>query len=130
MKKTTRKEAENAIREWKRIKTEMASLHTLLAEQEAVIETYGRDNLDEFIDSKLALDSGTIVLKAGAAKPIKNGKPLSTAARAELAVLLPPAYVKTSPEYANLFGVQDKAVRQLLKNLGIEIVREDKFAVQ
>lgn len=58
-----------------------------------------------------------------------EGKPLSTAARAELASVLPPAYVKVACDFGVLFQSQDKAVRQILKARGIEIVREDKFTV-
>ena len=70
-----------------------------------------------------------IAIKAGAAKPIKEGKALSTAARAELASVLPAAYVKVACDFGVLYDSKDKTVRQILRSRGIEIVREDKFTV-
>lgn len=46
-----------------------------------------------------------------------------------LAAALPPAYVKVACDFGVLYDSQDKVVRQILKARGIEIVREDKFAV-
>lgn len=129
MTKPTKKQVEKAIQEWKCIKVAQGMQASKLAEQEEIIEAYAREHLGDFVDNQLAFESGTIAIKAGAAKPMKNGKPLSTAARAELAVLLPPAYVKQSCEFAALYGVEDKKVREMLKSRGIEIVRDDKYVV-
>ncbi len=129
MQKVTREQAEAAVQTVRTLKIQAAELAGRIKDAESVIEAYGLEHLGEFADGRLALGAGVVAIKAGAAKPVKEGKPLSTAARAELASVLPPAYVKVACDFGVLFQSQDKAVRQILKARGIEIVREDKFTV-
>ncbi len=129
MQKVTREQAEAAVQTVRTLKIQAAELAGRIKDAEAVVEAYGLEHLGEFADGRLALDAGVVAIKAGTAKPVKEGKPLSTAARAELASVLPPAYVKVACDFGVLFQSQDKAVRQILKARGIEIVREDKFTV-
>ena len=107
MEKVSKEQVEEAVRTVKELKIKTAELNGRLKDAEA----------------------GIIAIKAGTAKPVKEGKPLSTAARSELAAALPPAYVKVACDFGVLYDSQDKVVRQILKARGIEIVREDKFAV-
>lgn len=129
MEKVTKEQVETAVQTVRQLKIQASELAGRIKDAEAVVEAYGIEHLGDFSDGRLALESGVIVLKAGTAKPIKEGKPLSTAARAELAAALPAAYVKVACDFGVLFGSQDKAVRQILRARGIEIVREDKFTV-
>lgn len=129
MEKVTKEQVEAAVQTVRQLKIQASELAGRIKNAEAIVEAYGLEHLGEFADGRLALDAGIIALKAGTAKPLKEGKPLSTAARAELAAALPPAYVKVACDFGVLFQSQDKAVRQILKARGIEIVREDKFAV-
>lgn len=125
----TRQEAEQAIAVYRTAKSARAESEAQMAEAERIIEIFGRAHLGEFVDGRLELDSGTLAVKAGVAKPIRAGRPLTTAARAELASLLPPAYVRRSCDFSGLYGCPDKMVRRLLAAQGIEIVRDDKFIV-
>lgn len=129
MEKVTKERAEAAVQAVKTLKIQASELAGRIKDAEAVIEAYGMEHLGEFADGRLAMESGIIAIKAGTAKPVKEGKPLSTAARAELAAALPDAYVKVACDFGVLFNSQDKTVRQILKTRGIEIVREDKFTV-
>lgn len=129
MKKVSKQMAEDAIKAYKEAKLQEAEVKGKIQKAEEIIEAYGCAHVEEFTDGRLPLDSGIIAIKAGVAKPMKEGKALPTAARAELAAVLPPAYVKTSCDFGVLFGSQDKTVRQLLAVRGIEIVREDKYTV-
>ena len=122
MEKVSKEQVEEAVRTVKELKIKAAELNGRLKDAEAVVEAYGLDHMADFSDGRLALE-------AGAAKPVKEGKPLSTAARSELAAALPPAYVKVACDFGVLYDSQDKVVRQILKSRGIDIVREDKFAV-
>lgn len=125
----TRQEAEQAIAIYRTAKNAKQESEMQMAEAERIIESFGRAHLAEFAEGRLELDSGTLAVKAGAAKPLKNGRPLPTAARIELAAQLPAAYVRRSCDFAGLYGCPDKMVRRLLATLGVEIVREDKFVV-
>lgn len=129
MKKVTREQAEAAVQTVRQLKIQSAELNGKIKDAESVVEAYSLEHIGEFADGRLALDAGIIAIKAGTAKPVKEGKPLSTAARSELAAALPPAYVKIACDFGVLYDSQDKTVRQILKSRGIEIVREDKFAV-
>lgn len=129
MEKVTKEQVEAAVREVRQLKIQASELAGRIKDAEAVVEAYGMEHLGDFSDGRLALEAGVIAIKAGTAKPVKEGKPLSTAARAELAAELPPAYVKVACDFGVLYNSQDKTVRQLLKARGIEIVREDKFTV-
>ena len=129
MKEITTKEVEQAIKAYKEAKAAEAEVKGRIAAAEEVIQAYGVGHIGEFVDGRLAMESGIIALKAGTAKPIKDGKPLSTAARSELASVLPVAYVKTTCDFGVLYGSTDKTVRQLLASRNIQIVREDKFSV-
>ncbi|MDE6499587.1 MAG: hypothetical protein K2K83_02635 [Rikenella sp.] len=125
----TLQEAEQAIALYRTARNAKQESEAQMAEAERIIEAFGRTHLGDFADGRLELDSGTLAVKAGAAKPIKNGRPLPTAERIELANQLPPAYVRRSCDFAELYGCGDKMVRQLLAAHGVEIVREDRFVV-
>ncbi len=125
----TRQEAEQAIALYRTAKAAKQESEAQMAEAERIIDAFGRTHLGDFSDGRLELDSGTLALKAGAAKPLKNGRPLPTALRTELAAQLPAAYVRRSCDFAELYSCADKMVRQLLAVNGIEIVREDRFVV-
>ena len=125
----TRQEAEQAIAVYRTAKSAKAEYEAVMADAERIINQFGRTHLEEFSDGRLELDSGTLAVKSGAAKPLKGGRPLTTAARAELAALLPEAYVRLSCDFTELYGCRDKMGRQLLVARGIEIVRDDKFVV-
>lgn len=125
----TRQEAEQAIAIYRTARSAKLESEAQMAEAVRLIESFGRAHLDEFTDGRLEMDSGTLAVKAGAAKPLKAGRPLATAARTELASQLPAAYVRPSCDFSELYGCRDKMVRQLLAAQGIEIVREDKFIV-
>lgn len=129
MEKVTKEQVEQAVKSVKAMKIQAAELSGKIKDAEAIVEAYGQEHLGEFADGRLAVDGGIIALKAGVAKPMKEGKALSTAARAELASVLPAAYVKVACDFGILYDSKDKTVRQILKSRGIEIVREDKFAV-
>ena len=129
MGKITKEQVEQAVKSVKAMKIQAAELSGKIKDAEAIVEAYGLEHLDEFADGRLAVDGGIIAIKAGVAKPMKEGKALSTAARAELASVLPAAYVKVACDFGVLYYSKDKTVRQILKSRGIEIVREDKFAV-
>lgn len=129
MEKVTKEQVEQAVKSVKAMKIQAAELSGKIKDAEAIVEAYGQEHLGEFADGRLAVDGGIIALKAGVAKPMKEGKALSTAARAELASVLPAAYVKVACDFGVLYDSKDKTVRQILKSRGIEIVREDKFAV-
>lgn len=125
----TREEAEQAIALYRTAKTAKQHSESQMAEAERIIEAYGNSHLDQFVEGRLALDSGTLALRAGAAKPLQNGLPMNTSARNELAARLPAAYVRLACDFGKLFGCADKNVRRLLTTQGIEIVREDRIVV-
>ena len=129
MEKVTKEAAEKAVKTVKDLKIQAAEINGKIKDAEAIVEAYGLEHLSEFADGRLAVDGGIIAIKAGTAKPIKEGKALSTAARAELASVLPAAYVKVACDFGVLYDSKDKTVRQILRSRGIEIVREDKFTV-
>lgn len=127
--KISRQAAEEAIAAWKAYKDMEREAKAAIAGAEAVIDTYAREHIAEFEDDKLALTKGIIAIRAGAAKPIKDGKALSTVGRTELAAVLPSNYVKITCDYAQLYGCDDKRVRQILEAFGVQIKREDKYTV-
>ncbi len=129
MEKVTKEQVEKVVKSVKAMKIQAAEMSGKIKDAEAIVEAYGQEHLGEFADGRLAVDGGIIALKAGVAKPMKEGKALSTARRAELASVLPAAYVKVACDFGVLYDSKDKTVRQILKSRGIEIVREDKFAV-
>lgn len=129
MEKVTYQQAEQAIAIYRTAKSAKSEYETQMSEAERIIEAFGREHLGEFTDGRLELDSGTLAVKAGAAKPLKSGRPLSTAARIELASLLPAAYTRPACDFAELYGCEDKMVRQLLRSRDIEIVRDDQFII-
>lgn len=129
MEKVTKEAAEKAVKTVKDLKIQAAEINGKIKDAEAIVEAYGLEHLSEFADGRLAVEGGIIAIKAGTAKPIKEGKALSTAARAELASVLPAAYVKVACDFSVLYDSKDKTVRQILRSRGIEIVREDKFTV-
>ena len=129
MEKVTKEAVEKAVKTVKDLKIQAVELNGKIKDAEAIVEAYGLEHLGEFADGRLAVDGGIIAIKAGTAKPIKEGKALSTAARAELASVLPAAYVKVACDFGVLYDSKDKTVRQILRSRGIEIVREDKFTV-
>lgn len=129
MEKVTKAQVSAAIEALRAAKIEASEIAGRIKDAEAVVEAYGVEHLGDFADGRLAVDGGIIVLKAGTAKPIKEGKALSTAARAELAAALPAAYVKVACDFGVLYDCKDKTVRQILKSRGVEIVRDDKFTV-
>lgn len=125
----SRQEVEQAIAVYRTAKSLKQKFEAQMAEAERTIESFGRMHIDEFSDGRLELDSGTLAVKAGTAKPLREGRPLTTAARTELAALLPESYVRLSCDFVGLYGCSDKMVRRLLAARGIEIVREDRFVV-
>lgn len=125
----TYNDVEQAIALYRTAKAAKQQCEAQMAEADRIITAFGQSHLEEFTDGRLELDSGTLALRAGAAKPLKEGHPLSAAARSELAAVLPSAYVRPSCDFTSLYGCRDKVVRQLLAARGIEIVREDKFVV-
>ncbi|WP_300725872.1 hypothetical protein [uncultured Rikenella sp.] len=129
MEKVTKEQVEKAVKTVKDLKIQAAELNGKIKDAEAIVEAYGIEHIADFTDGRLAVDTGVIAIKAGTAKPVKEGKPLSTAARSELAAALPAAYVKVACDFGVLYDCRDKTVRQLLKARGIEIVRDDKFTV-
>lgn len=129
MKNVSREDAENAIALYRAAKTAKMKFENQMAEAERTVEAFGRQHLDEFVEGRLALDSGTLAIWAGSAKPLKEGRPLSTADRKALASMLPEPYVRLSCDFGELFACHDKMVRQILKQQGVEVVRDDKIVV-
>lgn len=125
----TRQETEQAVAIYRTAKSVKQEAEAQMAEAERIIESFGRAHIGEFADGRLELDSGTLAVKAGAAKPVRDGRPLNTAARIELAAQLPATYVRPCCDFSELYGCRDKIVRQLLAARGIEIVRDDRFIV-
>lgn len=127
--KISRQAAEEAIAAWKAYKDMEREAKAAITAAEAVIDTYAREHIAEFEDDKLALNKGVIAIRAGAAKPVKDGKSLPAKQRAQLAALLPADYVQLKCDFGTLYGCQDKRVRRILEAYGIEIKREDKYTV-
>lgn len=124
-----RENVEAAIASWKECKEIERRNKAELEKLEQTIETYAREHIDDFEGDKLSLDNGTIAIKAGAAKPVKDGRPLSTIERAKLATIIPFDYVKLTCDYSALFKCEDKKVREILSANKINIVREDRYTV-
>lgn len=131
MEKVTKKEVERAVKAYNAARIRKAEIEAQIAQAEETIATYSLDNIASFVDSRLALASGVIGIKAGAAKPVTldGERALSTAARTALAVALPKAYVKLALDLAGLYKSEDKNVRQILAAQGVKIIKEDKFVV-
>lgn len=130
MKNITKQEVEQAIKAWKAAKIQSEEIKGKIKDAEDVISAYGINHIEEFADGRLPMESGVIAIKSGVAKAVKEGKALSATAKAELATVLPSAYVKVSPDFGILFGAQDKTVRQMLQARGIEVIREDIYYVK
>lgn len=129
MKKVSQQEIEQSVKEYLKAKQAKKAAEAAMNKAEAVITRYGRENLGNFIDKRLICGEGIIQLRAGVAKPLKEGKALSAIERNVLAADLPDEFVRMLPDFAALYNCQDVKVRQLLKMQGIEIVREDTFFV-
>lgn len=129
MEKVTKQAAEEAVANFLKAKQVKKEAEASMKQAEAVVEQFGIEHIGDFIDNRLACGIGIIQIKAGQAKPLKDGKPLSTAGRTELATRLPEAYVKVAPDFLALYNSTDAKVRQQLKAEKIEVVREDKFAI-
>lgn len=129
MEKVTRKQAEEAATAYLEAKRRKREAEGCMEEAETLVACYCREHLGDFTDDKLPLGEAMVAIKAGAAKPVKDGKALSTAARTALAAALPQQFVKIMPDFVALYGCQDKVVRQILRAQGVEIVREDKYII-
>lgn len=129
MKKITKQQAEEAAAVYMTAKREKQEVDARIKEAEDLVSCYCMDHMADFTDDRLALGNAIVAIKAGTAKPVKEGKALSTAARTALALALPGQYVKLMPDFAALYSAEDKVVRQILKAQGVEIVRDDKFAI-
>ena len=102
MEKVTKEAVEKAVKTVKDLKIQAAELNGKIKDAEAIVEAYGLEHLGEFADGRLAVDGGIIAIKAGTAKPIKEGKALSTAARSELDSVLPAADVTVAWDFGVL----------------------------
>lgn len=122
-------DVEAAIASWKECKNIERRNKAELEKLERTIEVYAREHIGDFKGDKLLLDNGTIVIKSGIAKPIKDGKPLTTSERLRLATILPSDYVKLTCDYSALFKCEDKKIREVLSANKINIVREDRYAL-
>ena len=100
-----------------------------MKEAEELVACYCSEHMADFTDDRMPLGNAIVAIKAGTAKPVKDGKSLSTAARTALALALPEQFVKLQPDFMALYSCEDKVVRQILKSQGVEIVREDKFNI-
>lgn len=129
MKRVSQQEVEQSVKEYLKAKQAKKAAEAVMNKAEAVIARYGRENLGNFIDKRLICGEGIIQLRAGVAKPVKEGKALSATERNVLAAELPGEFVRMIPDYIALFNCPDVKVRQLLKMQGIEIVREDTFSI-
>lgn len=110
-------------------KREKQEIDARIKEVEDLVACYCTDHMADFTDDRMALGNAIVAIKAGTAKPLKDGKALSTAARTALALALPKQYVKLTPDFMTLYSAEDKVVRQILRAQGVEIVREDKFNI-
>ena len=81
MENVSKQEVEKAIRAYKAAKIQKAEIEGAIKDAEEVIEAYSLNHIGEFADGRLPMDEGVIAIKAGAAKPLKEGKPLPTVAR-------------------------------------------------
>lgn len=123
-------QAEIALAQYKDAKRRKDQADAEMKAAEAKVQDYARDHVAEFVDNLLTLDNGGIGIKAGAAKPVTTeGKALPTAARTELAAMLPINYVKITLDAPALFASDDKKVRRILAAQGVRIVKEDQFVI-
>lgn len=129
MEKITKKQAEDAVAAFLAAKREKQEIDARLKEAEDTVACYCTDHMSDFTDDRMTLGNAIIAIKAGTAKPVKDGKALSTAARTALALSLPEQYVKLQPDFTALYSAEDKVVRQILRSQGVEIVRDDKFSI-
>lgn len=129
MEKMTKQQAEEAVAAYLAAKRQKQEAEGLMEAAEALVACYCAEHLEDFTDDKLPLGGAMVAIKAGAAKPVKDGKALSTAARTALAAALPQQFVKITPDCVALYGCQDKVVRQILRTQGVKIVRDDKFVI-
>lgn len=129
MERISKERAEEAIRAYREAKLRELEVRNEIREAEEIINMYALDNIENFEDGSLQMEDATITIRAGVAKPVKDGRPLSSAEREELAQALPPAYTRPACDFGLLFSCEDKIVRQMLKARNIEVVREDRFVV-
>lgn len=130
MKKIEKECAEKAVTTIINLTKQIKELSSVVKEAEDVIEGYGKQNIADFTDNRLACGIGIIQIKAGSAKPIdKSGKAVNKSTREHLANLLPSRFISVSIDAKALFESDDKIVRQILQSNGVSIVREDRFVV-
>lgn len=130
MKKIEKECAEKAVTTIINLTKQIKELSSVVKEAEDVIEGYGKQNIADFTDNRLACGTGIIQIKAGSAKPIdKSGKAVNKVTREHLANLLPSRFISVSIDAKALFESDDKIVRQILQSNGVSIVREDRFVV-
>lgn len=130
MDKITKEQAEQAITDYRTAKSAKKVHEAIMAEAESIITAYANEHVTEFTDNKLALDSGMLEIKAGPAKAVTiEGKPMSTAARAELAKKLPFNFVNITIDASALYAADNKKVRQILTAAGVRIVKENKIII-
>ncbi|MFV0505905.1 MAG: hypothetical protein ACK5L5_04230 [Bacteroidales bacterium] len=127
--KVSKEVAEMAVSEFIKARNEKKSAEAVMKEAEATVEQYAMENNGAFVNGRLVLGSAIVQIKAGTAKPMKDGKPLSTAARAQLATELPQPFAKLSCDFGALYQCNDKSVRAILKANGVEVVKDDKYAI-
>ena len=131
MEKITHEAVNAAILAFKRAKRIKMETEARMAEAQMIIDHFAVEHLTEFCGDRLCLDTGTIFLKAGVAKPLNvSGKPLSRADRTELALALPAPYVKMSCDFSLLYGNENKMVQEILRSRGISIVRENTYLIE
>lgn len=130
MKQITKHQVNQAISDWKQAKDEQARAEARMQQAQIIISDYCQGHLEDFTENQLQMEAGVIALQSGPAKPLKEGKPLATAARVELATALPEAYVKVNCDFSLLYQTKNPKVREILKSRGITIVREDRYVVR
>lgn len=129
MRKIELPDAEAAVANVVNYRRQIKEMEAKMNENSEIVELYAREHVEEFEDDILPCGIGLIQIKAGAAKPITDGRALKKAERMSLALALPARYVSLSIDSKALYECQDKVVRQLLQSKHIEIVREDKYVV-
>lgn len=129
MEKITKKQAEEAVAAYLAAKRVKQENEARMKEAEELVACYCSEHMADFTDDRMPLGNAIVAIKAGTAKPVKDGKSLSTAACTALALALPEQFVKLQPDFMALYSCEDKVVRQILKSQGVEIVREDKFNI-
>lgn len=129
MEKVTKEQANAAIAAYKEADRKATALAAEMKAHKAKVETYAREHVGDFVDKDMVLENGKISLVAGAAKPLRDGKPLKKEDKIQLAKLLPGEYVAISIDCAALFASDDKKVRHILNAAGVQIVKEDNYKI-